>query len=112
MNKSKCSFNGCNNPAATHSTKNGKKYYRKLCEVHHKQKYGMPRHGVDGKEAFKNNKCSLCGWDKAPCDRHRIKCGSDGGRYEKGNVIIVCPNCHRAIHLKERTSIYSRGKYE
>lgn len=43
--------------------------------------------------------CVLCGWDKAPCDRHRIKYGSDGGKYTLGNTLSVCPNCHRMIHM-------------
>ena len=48
--------------------------------------------------SFDNKKCFLCGWDKTYCDRHRIKTGAEGGRYVTGNVLIVCPNCHRLIH--------------
>jgi len=44
------------------------------------------------------SKCSICNWDKTNCDIHRIKGGKEGGKYEKSNVIVVCPNCHRLIH--------------
>lgn len=43
------------------------------------------------------NLCSICGWH-GPCDKHRIKWGMNGGGYTKGNVMIICPNCHRLIH--------------
>jgi hypothetical protein len=42
--------------------------------------------------ALVNIKCDLCGWDKAPCDRHRIEKLKG---YIKENVMILCPNCHR-----------------
>lgn len=47
---------------------------------------------------FPNNKCELCGWEGV-CDRHRKISGKNGGKYTKDNVIVVCPNCHRMIHL-------------
>jgi uncharacterized protein with PIN domain len=51
-----------------------------------------------GRLALDTSKCSLCG-EVIPCDKHRIIHGKDGGKYESGNVISVCPNCHRKIHL-------------
>lgn len=53
------------------------------------------------KETIKNflntRKCSLCSWDGA-CDIHRIVEGVNGGRYDLGNVVVLCPNCHRSVH--------------
>lgn len=46
---------------------------------------------------LKKKKCSICDWN-GPCDRHRIKWGRFGGKYTKGNIMIVCLNCHRLIH--------------
>ncbi len=42
--------------------------------------------------------CSVCGWDKATCDIHRILSGKNGGKYVTNNVIVLCPNCHRLVH--------------
>ncbi len=102
MNKRpECQINGCHNLAMPHwKRKDGTQGYRKLCARHHRKKYGMPISKPKKKRRnFPNTTCVLCGWDKAPCDRHRIKYGIDGGDYEKGNVMILCPNCHRVIHL-------------
>lgn len=44
------------------------------------------------KERFKNDKCERCGWNEHKCDRHR-KIPELG--YVDGNVVILCPNCHR-----------------
>ena len=105
-NRAKCVIDGCENLALRHHPrKDGSFSYRKLCTRHHKTKYGMST--VNSKKKRKFGKvlnmdrsfCVLCGWDKAPCDRHRIKYGVDGGKYEKGNVMSVCPNCHRLIHM-------------
>lgn len=41
--------------------------------------------------------CSLCGW-YGPLDSHRLVPGKDGGEYVLGNVINICPNCHRLLH--------------
>lgn len=46
--------------------------------------------------------CQKCGWDKASVDTHRIVNGKDGGKYEEGNILYLCPNCHRLEHLKVR----------
>ena len=104
-NRLKCIVKGCNNPATQNNKrKDGSYNYRKLCATHHKKKYNMPlvssslrrKYG----ETLKMDRsiCILCGWNKAPCDRHRIKYGSNGGIYTLGNTLSVCPNCHRLIH--------------
>lgn len=103
--KPKCMIDGCSNLALPkYKRKDGSVYYRKLCTKHHREKYNMP---YDNRKAKKcgetydmdRSVCVLCGWDKAPCDRHRIVFGCDGGGYTIKNVISVCPNCHRLIHL-------------
>ena len=76
--------------------KSGIRYYGKYCNKHRKMGVGknysfsLTKNKI--KHQFKNEKCSKCGWNKGPCDRHR-KVPSLG--YRKGNVIILCPNCHR-----------------
>ena len=46
--------------------------------------------------------CILCGWDKGTLDQHRIKPGREGGKYENGNILHLCPNCHRLEHHRTR----------
>lgn len=43
-----------------------------------------------------NPKCERCGWCDAPCDRHKV---DPSLGYIKGNVRILCPNCHRLVTL-------------
>lgn len=103
----KCIIAGCNNLAAQHNRrKDGSFSYRKRCRSHSDKHGGYYSSGGNVKrkklgEAFDmdRSKCSLCGWDKAPCDRHRIVFGCDGGKYTLGNTLSVCPNCHRLIHM-------------
>jgi hypothetical protein len=76
----------------------GKKMYSKFCDMHRRMSFSSK---VSPSEFFKhksvpNDKCSVCGWDKGPCDRHRII--PEKG-YCEGNVIIFCPNCHRLQSL-------------
>jgi len=100
MDRPKCIIEGCNNLAQQHhKLKDGSYSYRKLCGSHHREKYGMRRRGSRSyAREMDNTSCALCGWDKTYCDRHRIKYGAKGGKYIKGNLISVCPNCHRLIH--------------
>jgi hypothetical protein len=68
--------------------------------VHGNIRYGIECHKchrkaeTSPKYALENSECSLCGWDKAPCDRHR-KDPYKG--YVEGNVVPLCPNCHRLV---------------
>ena len=96
----KCSIKDCNNLAMKREAKRGNKFFS-LCSSHHKKKYKQSS-SYDRKKGlnrwdFPNDKCILCQWE-GPCDRHRILMGKDGGKYVKGNVIILCPNCHRLLH--------------
>lgn len=61
--------------------------YGNLCDRHHRlQSDSLKR------ESFDNRQCQKCGWDESFCDRHRIN--PEIG-YVEGNVLILCPNCHR-----------------
>lgn len=43
--------------------------------------------------------CCFCGEDDYDLlDLHRIKPGSEGGRYTEHNTLTVCATCHRKIH--------------
>lgn len=87
-----CEIEGCGKPAAQKGIVNGKQRYRRLCSGHWRSKKGWRSvHKAVGK-------CNVCGWI-GPCDAHRIVGGKDGGTYSKGNVISLCPNCHRMAHI-------------
>ena len=96
--KGHCSVKGCNTRG---KWRKGGNIRRRLCDKHYKEL--VPTAFND---AFKRklrasgftDKCSICGWDKAKCDIHRLIPKSKGGKYEKSNVISVCPNCHRILH--------------
>lgn len=48
----------------------------------------------------KGDRCTICGWDEAPCDVHHILSRKDGGTNEYSNLIILCPNHHRLVTKK------------
>ena len=52
------------------------------------------------KNRIRTQPCSVCGWNKANCDVHRIIPAKRGGRYTEDNVKVLCPNCHRLEHRK------------
>ncbi len=89
-----CAIDGCDKLVALKGIVNGKQTYRRVCSGHWRKKKGWAgaHRGLD------STKCELCGW-VGLCDAHRIVGGKDGGTYSKGNVKIVCPNCHRLIHI-------------
>jgi hypothetical protein len=91
--RQKCKIEGCNRLGRKKGFFNGEPIYGTKCSFHHKIKSKNPN-TIQFNEKFNliNDKCSLCGWDKAPCDRHR-KNPNIG--YTIDNVIILCPNCHR-----------------
>ena len=75
----------CGNIALEKKRVNGRIYYKAICGRCRRVKCFLSR-------------CSMCGWDKAPCDTHRIVPGKDGGMYTQDNIAILCPNCHRLVH--------------
>ena len=101
-----CTVGGCSSQAmANNKHKDGSYSYRKLCTTHHRKKYKMTNMSYAKRKKLgetlnmDRSSCILCGWDKAPCDRHRIKYGCNGGTYTLGNTVSLCPNCHRLIHM-------------
>src|SRR5437764_12258065 len=93
-----CEMKGCKNLAIRKGRrKSGAVKYGKLCQTHHKKKYGIVRNRWQDKEIQEMSKqpCSKCGWNESYCDRHRVIPHTKGGRYVKGNVVPLCPNCHR-----------------
>lgn len=120
-----CEFHECNNVGMSRG-KGGKR--DKLCGKHRRLKYGIksskrqkerfsvfietkaPKYYVrrKGRRIYIKDEislvskmpCSRCGWNESYCDRHRLipELG-----YVKGNVVPLCPNCHRVEH---------RGKFQ
>lgn len=88
-----CCVDECSKPQANKGLYRGKRRYAKQCEFHRHQ-LRRPRIISVPPDT---NLCSLCGW-LGPCDKHRLKAGKDGGGYTPGNIIVVCPNCHRLLH--------------
>ena len=42
--------------------------------------------------------CEICNI-KILCDVHHIQSKSKGGKNLKNNKCILCPNCHRLVHI-------------
>lgn len=102
-NRRICVTQGCNKPGKNKGSRgNGITYYGKYCEDCHRLKYNPKIESKSYSHFFKqqieNTKCCKCGWDKAPCDRHRI---NPNLGYTKENVLILCPNCHRLEHYQK-----------
>lgn len=55
------------------------------------------RYGVKSTKSkyAKQLPCELCGWEVAPRDIHHIVPIREGGTNDAGNLITLCPNCHR-----------------
>ena len=100
-----CSVAGCQGKCTSKGIVNGKRYYKNLCSVHHRERQLLAG-------TMSRDKCTLCGWI-GPCDLHRVIWGKHGGEYVRSNVISVCPNCHRLVHSKRMLvgeSIDGQGK--
>jgi hypothetical protein len=89
-----CVIAGCENLQANKGIVDGKVRYDQYCEKHRRGRFKAEK---KGRVKADKTKCILCGWE-GPCDKHRVIHRKAGGKYVPGNVIIVCPNCHRKIH--------------
>jgi len=90
MDSPVCKVPGCESPATLRHTKaDGTRNYRGTCWAHSSR--AGRTHNRSSSEP-----CDHCGWNEAPCDRHRLQ-PVDG--YVEGNVVVLCPNCHREIHF-------------
>jgi hypothetical protein len=99
MKRNICKIDGCNRLGRNKGMLNGKRIYGNVCEKHRSD--GVTN-GFNVKRNIENKKCEECGWDKAPCDRHRI---IPILGYVDGNVKILCPNCHRIEEMKKYKEI-------
>jgi predicted restriction endonuclease len=51
-----------------------------------------------------DGECQICGWaprrsyDVELCEAHHVRWLSRGGNDDLSNLVLVCPNHHRAIH--------------
>lgn len=93
--KRMCIIIGCSKVGEWNYSKNGKVYRRPMCTFHHRIKYDK------GNALFKLKECKVCEYCfwQGPCDCHRPIAGKDGGKYKRGNMRSICPNCHRLINL-------------
>ena len=109
----KCSIDGCEQSARYKGIYNGKfiknkKVYGAFCQFHHRSKEARVgkiikyRFSSEARNRFDNKKCQRCGWNKGYCDRHRIE--PELG-YVPGNVLVLCPNCHREETIKSKDSV-------
>lgn len=67
---------------------------------------------INNKKLYKDIKgrCCICGCDiRSTLNIHRIKEGSNGGKYTENNSIVVDANCHGRIHSGEIVII---GKFQ
>ncbi len=99
INQEKCRVSGCNNLQARKYGKysDSRPRYRSVCHYHLRKKVTVS--GDHPSDKLRKSACELCGYNKAPCDLHRIKPGSEGGKYVPDNVVTLCPNCHREVTL-------------
>ena len=97
----KCRYPGCSEIGAW---RKGEKINKRLCLPHYLELVPTAFEHTN-KDKLRNSgftkKCMVCGWDKTLCDIHRIVSKKNGGKYEAGNVISLCPNCHRMLHRKK-----------
>ena len=65
----------------------------------------MRKNTAIDKKAYKRGcgKCAICGLEiYEALDVHRWKVeGKDGGRYTKGNSVVLCANHHRMVHADQ-----------
>src|SRR5215218_4773207 len=77
----------------------GTKIYRTVCQKHHRRRIYARTTGSNWwfKEMtdMSRRPCIQCGWNESFVDRDRITPASAVGGYVKGNVVPLCPNCHR-----------------
>lgn len=101
--RGKCIVDGCFCFQMIKSKRNSRTYYRRYCYKHWRslscsEKIGTRLLDISNYLPIKTNTCSLCGWDLAVCDKHRMEPGISGGTYTRDNILVVCPNCHRLLH--------------
>lgn len=95
----KCKVLGCE-AKAEHL---GYGFYRLVCSHHrYEQRVGRkvrPKPKNKTKYKLSSRPCKRCNWHEGPTDTHRIIPGRKGGKYNRENVVPLCPNCHRLVTL-------------
>jgi len=85
-------------PAAINYYKNGKTYYRKLCEVCLKYgvNHGIPKWKQRGYE--KKDNCEKCGYASKHHEQFNVfHIDGDLNNCRPGNLKTICANCQRII---------------
>lgn len=93
----KCKVLGCEAP----TEHLGYGFYRALCS-HHRYEHRVGwtvKVRIKTRYKLSSLPCKRCNWHEGPTDIHRIIPGSKGGKYNRENVIPLCPNCHRLVTL-------------
>ncbi len=104
IKRERCRVPGCNNlQARKHGNfPDSRPRFRSVCQDHLRKKDFVgnpPPSGNYARKQLRKPACELCGYNKAPCDIHRIVPGAKGGKYVEDNVITLCPNCHREVTI-------------
>ena len=96
--RGECLIENCISLQRSKGMLNGKNYFDRFCNKHHRIRFGVEEFPVNlnMKRNLDNTKCKRCGWSEGPCDRHRLI--PEKG-YVEGNVVSLCPNCHRLVTL-------------
>ena len=81
-------------------------FYRAVCSHHRykqrvktERRVAKPRIYTKTRYKLSSFPCKRCGWQEGPTDTHRIIPGRKGGKYNRENVVPLCPNCHRLVTL-------------
>jgi hypothetical protein len=89
----RCKVSGCGEPATLKQVgADGVREFRAWCYAHG-NRVGSSNGGTTRSTG---EPCDRCGWNEAPCDRHRVVANQG---YTDENVVVLCPNCHREIHF-------------
>jgi hypothetical protein len=91
--RKKCVVKGCGKRQRRKGFRANGPRWGRTCDAHHR------RATLASRKRVPNQTCERCGWDKAPCDRHRL---DPAKGYVEGNVIVLCPNCHRLEETRRR----------
>ena len=86
-------------PAAVNYKKNGRTYYRRLCEVclTHGLYYGIPRWSRAGYKV--KPQCDKCGFKSIHPEVYAVfHIDGDLNNCKHGNLKTVCANCQRVLH--------------
>ena len=85
-------------PAAINDKKQGKVYYRKLCEtcLRHGEGHGIPKWKLRGYE--KKNSCEKCGYKSKHEEQFNVfHLDGDLNNCRPNNLKTICANCQRIV---------------